>query len=175
MKEKSILKYTILAIIILVSLITFLLNKKIVDYKKELSKCENTNNSEKNENDINNDKNNGEEYECTLVETLKIVNMLDGYESDAPEIFYVVADTFQSHAPNTYAIPVEYKDKLQLNKFYEFVYTFNSSEIVTDKRDIYRYFIDTLINEESDIPVKFTVTETNKEGLEHINEISCSN
>ena len=129
---------------------------------------------------------NGErEYDCTFTQTYRVVNLLDNYVAEVPELSYVILDKYQTHIAISHIIPANLKTKLETNKYYEFTYHIKGKGYIRNMDDIYQQISSTEIYNQSDEKAKkeiykdkemfvyLTITETNKEGLEQINESIC--
>lgn len=171
MKNKAVLMPIFLVgIIIFLGVSNYLLNNQINDYQKELEdlKDEHNNDIIGSENDVEH------EYDCSFTETWRIVDPLDGYIAEVPELSYVILDKFQTHSAYSYYIPSKLKEGLEVNKYYEFTYHLKGKGIIKDINDVYSYMIKTASGyNNSDINVTLTIKETDKEGLEQLNEPIC--
>lgn len=172
-KNKNILIFVI-SMIIFGTIIGyyFYLNNKIIDYKEKIRKLENiaSNNLENNIDD-----NIKQEYNCNFTETFRIVNTLDGYIAEIPELSYIIVDKFQTHFAYAYYIPIDLKRGLEEGKYYEFTYNIKGNGIINDMEDVYSYMIKTATwsIDEPELKVTLTIKETDKEGLNQVNEPIC--
>ena len=62
-------------------------------------------------------------YDCSFTKTYRVVDLLDGYVAEVPEMSYVVVDQYLTHGAYAHIITSELKKKLEVNKYYEFTYT----------------------------------------------------
>lgn len=118
------------------------------------------------------------EYNCTFTQTYKVVNLLDGYLAEVPELSYVILDKYQSHNAISHIIPTNLKSTLESNKYYEFTYQIKGKENIKDMNDIYKLISSTeLYNKSEDkdkeLFVYLTIKETDKTGIDQINEDIC--
>lgn len=115
------------------------------------------------------------EYDCSFTKTWRVVDKMDGYVAEVPEKSYVILDKFQSH--NAYAHPIltNLKEDLEVDKYYEFTYQVKGTGIINDISDITRYITDESLEEVPDgvLRVKLSIKETNKQGLDQIQEDIC--
>lgn len=167
----------ILGISLIISLI-YIINLKITknetkdDIKDSISNIDNSNlNKEETE----------KEYDCSFTKTYRIVNTLDGYIAEVLELSYIVVDRFQSHGAMTHIIPTELKDSLKVNKYYEFTYKLKGKGIIDDMDDVYSHLSGTTVNKSqnnedlTNLSVTLTIKETDKTGLDQIQENICQN
>lgn len=123
------------------------------------------------------DVNENKKYDCSFIKTYRIIETLEDYESATNTFYYVVGDVFQSFTPEILLVPLNYKDKLDEDKSYEFIYTLKGKGVINSMDDVNDYFISTTIDNKeypSDVKVTIEVKETDKTGLEQINEDICS-
>lgn len=115
------------------------------------------------------------EYDCSFTKTWRVVDKMDGYVAEVPEKSYVILDKFQSH--NAYAHPIltNLKEDLEVDKYYEFTYQVKGTGIINDISDITRYITDESLEEVPDgvLRVRLSIKETNKQGLDQIQEDIC--
>lgn len=115
------------------------------------------------------------EYDCSFTKTWRVVDKMDGYVAEVPEKSYVILDKFQSH--NAYAHPIltNLKEDLEVDKYYEFTYQVKGTGIINDISDITRYITDESLEEVPNgvLRVKLSIKETNKQGLDQIQEDIC--
>ena len=174
-KDKPILLYTLLIIVFLFIVITFYLNTKIINCNKNLNNIKNENKEENNiKNEIDKEPN-SKDYTCKLVETFKIVNLLEGYVSEIPEISYVVVDNFQTHLPQTYMVPSNLKNKLEINKTYEFTYSLEGKGVITNKEDIYNYLTTNLTEQKTNVKVTLNINELANINNDISSKLTCTN
>lgn len=116
-------------------------------------------------------------YDCSYTKTYRIVNLLEGYVAEVPELSYVVLDAYQSHGAFTHIIPTTTKKGLKENKYYEFTYTIKGTGIINDENDVRSYIGSTEINqnniEDSKLKVTLEIKETDKLGMEQVQENIC--
>lgn len=167
---------TILVTIFLVVIIFFLgvynyhLNNEINDYQEKIENLK----TEQNNDIVGLEDSIEHEYDCSFTETWRIIDTLDGYIAEVPELSYVVMDKFQTHSAYSYYIPSELKNGLEVNKYYEFTYSLKGTGIINDMDDVYSYMIKTALGySSSDIKVTLSINETSKQGLEQLNEPIC--
>lgn len=127
--------------------------------------------------DIVQNKNLEKEYDCSYTKTYRIVNLLDGYIAEVPELSYIVLDAFQTHSAFTHKISSEAKKNLEVNKYYEFTYYLKGRGIINDENDVRSYISSTEINqnnmEDSKLKVTLEIKETDKLGMEQVQENIC--
>lgn len=129
-----------------------------------------------NDNSITNDdnlaSNNEKEYDCSFTKSWRIVDDFDSYVAEVPEWSFVAVDQFQSHYLFAHLIPTELKETLEIDKYYEFTYHIEGTGLIEDMSDINEYLV---LDDNSNAPLKVTlsINETDKEGLELINEDIC--
>ena len=171
MKNNKILNSVILLIVlVLFGIYIYYLNNEIAEYKDRIKILENKYN-----NSFEESKNNNYEYDCTFTETYRIVNTLDNYIAEIPELSYIIVDKFQSHSAYSYQIPTNLKKEIEVNKYYEFTYHLKGTGIINNMDDVYSYMIKTATENisEPEMKVTLTIKETDKEGLAQINEPIC--
>lgn len=116
-------------------------------------------------------------YDCSFTRTYRVVDLLDGYIAEVPELSYVVLDAYQSHGAFTHIIPTTTKKGLKENKYYEFTYTIKGTGIINDENDVRSYIGSTEINqnniEDSKLKVTLEIKETDKLGMEQVQENIC--
>ena len=140
-------------------------------------KLQNNNETASNDNENSNKESNTTkelEYDCSFTRTYHIVNLLDNYIAEVPEESYIVLDAFQTHSAFTHKISSEAKKNLEVNKYYEFTYYLKGRGIINDIEDV-RNSISALnsIKSYNSLKVLLEVKETNKEGLEQVQENIC--
>ena len=113
-------------------------------------------------------------YDCSFTKTYRVVDLLDGYIAEVPEESYIVLDAFQTHSAFTHKISSEAKKNLEVNKYYEFTYYLKGRGIINDIEDV-KNSISALnsIKSDNSLKVLLEVTETNREGLEQVQENIC--
>lgn len=113
-------------------------------------------------------------YDCSFTRTYRVVDLLDGYIAEVPEESYIVLDAFQTHSAFTHKISSEAKKNLEVNKYYEFTYYLKGRGIINDIEDV-RNSISALnsIKSDNSLKVLLEVKETNREGLEQVQENIC--
>ena len=57
-------------------------------------------------------------YDCSFTKTYRVVDLLDGYIAEVPEMSYVVVDQYLTHSAYSHIITSELKKKLEVNKYY---------------------------------------------------------
>ena len=125
------------------------------------------------------------EYDCTFTQTYHIVNLLDGYVAEVPELSYVILDKYLSHQAISHIIPTSLKNELEIDKYYEFTYQLKGKGYIENMDDIFKQISSTELYNQSDEKTKneiykdkkmfvyLTIKETNKIGVEQINENIC--
>ena len=176
MKNKEIRIITIicLLIIIVVSVVFNVLQRtKIASYKEDIESYKEKINSL--ENQVEKTEEEPKYYDCTFTQTYRIVDLLEGYVAEVPEKSYVVVDKFLVHGAYAHLIPTDLKEGLEVNKNYEFTYQIKGTGIIKDFTDFTRYITDESIEDvpEGILRVKLSVKETDKLGLEQIQENIC--
>lgn len=155
--------------------------------QKSLMNCGNCDNYEKSVESISNGNTTDKEkeYNCTFTKTYRVVNLLDGYIAEVPELSYVILDAYLDHSAFSHLIPSNLKTKLETNKYYEFTYQIKGSGNLKDIDDIYQEIAATELYSQANDKTKnklykdkklfvyLTVNETNKKGVEQINEDIC--
>ena len=159
-------------IIVLIVIIIGLLGCNI--YLVMQNKSVNTN---KESNEIVKEENNNSEekyYDCSFTRTYRVVDLLDNYVVEVPEMSYIVLDAFQSHSAFTHKIGPETKKNLEVNKYYEFTYYLKGIGIVNDMNDVIDKisFVNSIKNDNS-LKVLLEVKETEKIGLEQVQDSIC--
>lgn len=156
----------------------------IVFLQKKLTSCTNYNENIESivDENITNVK---KEYDCAFTQTYRVVNLLDGYITEVPELSYVILDKYQTHTAISHIIPANLKTKLENNKYYEFTYQIKGKGYIRNMDDIYQQISSTELYNQSDEKTKkeiykdkemfvyLTIRETNKKGVEQINESIC--
>lgn len=115
-------------------------------------------------------------YDCSFTRTYRVVDLLDGYIAEVPEVSYVVVDIFQAHGAYAHIISSEDKKKLEVNKYYEFTYTLKgvTKDKIEDIDDVLKYLsFSNNINSDNSLKVLVDIKETNKKGLEQLHEKIC--
>lgn len=125
------------------------------------------------------------EYDCTFTQTYRVVNLLDGYIAEVPELSYVILDKFLTHQAISHIIPTNKKNKLENGKYYEFTYQIKGKGYIENMNDIYQQISSTELYNQSDEKTKkeiykdkkmfvnLNINETTKTGVEQINEDIC--
>ena len=116
------------------------------------------------------------EYDCAFTKTYRIIETLEDYGSATNTFYYVVGDVFQSFTPEILLVPLKYEDKLDEDKSYEFTYTLKGKGVINNMDDVNDYFVSTTIDNKdypASVKVTIEVKETDKTGLEQINEDIC--
>lgn len=176
MKEKKVVTIVSLLIIIVICVMFIILQgtkinsykEDINSYKEEINRLENKEDDKKEEED--------KYYDCSFTQTYRVVNLLDGYIAEVPERSYVIVDKFQSHGAYAHPILTNLKEDLEINKYYEFTYHIKGTGVINDLNDVVSHITDKSLSE--DIPegmlrVNLSIKETNKEGLEQVQENIC--
>ena len=117
------------------------------------------------------DETKGKEYDCSFTKTYRVINLLDGYIAEVPEWSFVALDQFQNHGIFAAKIPSSLKTELEENKYYEFTYTIKGNGIIKTIEDINSHLV--LDDSNTDFKVTLDVKETDKQGLEQIQEKIC--
>ena len=113
-------------------------------------------------------------YDCSFTKTYRVVDLLDGYIAEVPEMSYVVVDQYLTHSAYSHIITSELKKKLEVNKYYEFTYTLKGIGIVNDIEDV-RNHISAFNSMKSDnsLKVLLEIKETDRVGLGQLQEKIC--
>ena len=184
MKKKIFVIFLILILLGVFIYIVFLQKKLTIcmDNNSENVDC---NNNENIDNDDENVSNVEKEYDCSFIQTYHVVDLLDGYIAEVPEISYVILDKYMAHNAISHIIPSNLKNKLEINKYYEFEYKIKGKGSINNMNDIYQQILSTeLYNQASDekkqqmykdkkIFVYLTIRETDKKGAEQVQENIC--
>ena len=117
------------------------------------------------------DETKGKEYDCSFTKTYKVINLLDGYIAEVPEWSFVALDQFQNHGIFAAKIPSSLKMGLEESKYYEFTYTIKGNGIIKTMEDINSHLV--LDDSNAELKVTINVKETDKQGLEQIQENIC--
>ena len=115
-------------------------------------------------------------YDCSFTKTYRIVDLLDGYVAEVPEASYVVVDQYLSHGAYAHQISSEQKKKLEVNKYYEFTYILKgmTNDKINDIDDVLKYnSYNNLIKSDNSLSVLLEIKETDKLGVEQIQEDIC--
>lgn len=143
--------------------------------------------SPKGEENTKTDQKTVDNYDCSFTKTYHIVNMLDNYIAEVPELSYIVIDMFQEHNAITHVIPTRLKDNLEKDKYYEFTYTIKGKGNIQNMSDIYQAISSTElynnateeekqeIYKDKSLFVNLTIKETSRQGLDQIQEDICQN
>ena len=118
------------------------------------------------------------EYDCSFTRTYHIVNLLDNYIAEVPELSYIVLDSYQSHGAFTHIIPTRLKKEIREDKYYEFTYTIKGTGIINDISDVLSYISATELANQSNrenpkLQVSLEIKETDKQGMEQTQEPIC--
>lgn len=118
------------------------------------------------------------EYDCSFTRTYHIVNLLDNYIAEVPELSYLVLDSYQSHGAFTHIIPTRLKKEIREDKYYEFTYTIKGTGIINDISDALSYISSTELANQSNrenpkLQVSLEIKETDKQGMGQIQEPIC--
>lgn len=117
-------------------------------------------------------------YDCSFTKTYRIVNKLEDYKASVDEFDYIVVDNYLSFVPVVIVIPKGEKEKLEEGKYYEFKYTLKGNGKIEDISDIDFYlqgFVSIPEQNLSGLVVDLEIKNTEKVGLEQINEEICEN
>ena len=117
-------------------------------------------------------------YDCSFTQTYRVVDLLDGYIAEVPEMSYVILDKFLAHGAYAHIISSEQKKKLEVNKYYEFTYTLKgtTNNKINNIDDVLSYFsFNNAIRSDKRLKVLLEVKETDKLGMEQIQEDICKN
>lgn len=174
-------KYIGIIFVVIVVLICFICyfyysNDKIKGYKNEIKRLNSliNNYTEIKQNDLELSRN----YNCSFTKTHRIIEIIDYYFA-LDGVSYALVDDFQSYQPYIVIIPKNIEKKLEKNKYYEFKYTLTGNGIVRGFDDINSYLIGSLFNNyngnssSGTIYVNLEIKESNKKGLEQIQENIC--
>lgn len=169
----------ILLIVLLVSSIVY-----IVFLQKKYTNCNKNNKNDEptvDKNKVSKER----EYDCTFTQTYHVVNLLDGYIAEVPELSYVILDKFLDHQAISHIIPTSLKNELENDKYYEFTYQLKGKGYIENMDDIFQQISSTELYSQSDEKTKkeiykdkkmfvyLTVKETDKKGVSQINENIC--
>lgn len=117
-------------------------------------------------------------YDCSFTKTYRVVDLLDGYIAEVPEMSYVVVDQYLTHSAYSHIITSELKKRLEVNKYYEFTYTLNgtTNNKINNIDDVLSYFsFNNAIRSDNRLKVLLEVKETDKLGVGQIQEDICKN
>ena len=117
------------------------------------------------------DETKGKEYDCSFTRTYRVANLLEGYIAEVPEWSFVALDQFQNHGIFAAKIPSNLKTELEENKYYEFTYTIKGNGIIKTMEDINSHLV--LDDSNAELKVTLNVKETDKQGLEQIQDNIC--
>ena len=115
-------------------------------------------------------------YDCSFTQTYRVVDLLDGYIAEVPEMSYVILDKFQIHGAYAHIISSEQKKKLEVNKYYEFTYYLKGTtkDKINDINDVLSHSsFNNQIKSDNSLSVLLEIKETNKLGMEQIQEDIC--
>ncbi len=115
-------------------------------------------------------------YDCSFTQTYRVVDLLDGYIAEVPEMSYVILDKFQMHGAYAHIISSEQKKKLEVNKYYEFTYYLKGTtkDKLNDINDVLSYSsFNNQIKSDNSLSVLLEIKETDKLGMEQIQEDIC--
>ena len=115
-------------------------------------------------------------YDCSFTQTYRVVDLLDGYVAEVPEMSYVILDKFQMHGAYAHIISSEQKKKLEVNKYYEFTYYLKGTtkDKINDINDVLKYSsFNNQIKSDNSLSVLLEIKETDKLGMEQIQENIC--
>ena len=117
-------------------------------------------------------------YDCSFTKTYRVVDLLDGYIAEVPEMSYVVVDQYLTHSAYSHIITSELKKKLEVNKYFEITYTLKgaTNKKINNIDDVLSYFsFNNAIRSDKRLKVLLEVKETDKLGMEQIQEDICKN
>ena len=117
-------------------------------------------------------------YDCSFTKTYRVVDLLDGYIAEVPEMSYVVVDQYLTHGAYSHIITSELKKKLEVNKYYEFTNTLKGTtkNKINNIDDVLSYFsFNNAIRSDNRLKVLLEAKETDKLGMEQIQEDICKN
>ena len=109
-------------------------------------------------------------YDCSFTKTYRVVDLLDGYIAEVPEMSYVVVDQYLTHSAYSHIITSELKKKLEVNKYYEFTYTLKgtTNKKINNIDDVLSYFsFNNAIRSDKRLKVLLEVKETDKQYIKH--------
>lgn len=115
-------------------------------------------------------------YDCSFTQTYRVVDLLDGYIAEVPEMSYVILDKFQIHGAYAHIISSEQKKKLEVNKYYEFTYYLKGTtkDKLNDINDVLKYStFNNQIKSDNSLSVLLEIKETDKLGMGQIQEDIC--
>lgn len=115
-------------------------------------------------------------YDCSFTQTYRVVDLLDGYIAEVPEMSYVILDKFQIHGAYAHIISSEQKKKLEVNKYYEFTYYLKGTtkDKINNINDVLSYSsFNNQIKSDNSLSVLLEIKETDKLGMEQIQENIC--
>ena len=115
-------------------------------------------------------------YDCSFTQTYRVVDLLDGYVAEVPEMSYVILDKFQIHGAYAHIISSEQKKKLEVNKYYEFTYYLKGTtkDKINDINDVLSHSsFNNQIKSDNSLSVLLEIKETDKLGMEQIQEDIC--
>lgn len=115
-------------------------------------------------------------YDCSFTQTYRVVDLLDGYIAEVPEMSYVILDKFQMHGAYAHIISSEQKKKLEVNKYYEFTYYLKGTtkDKINDINDVLSHSsFNNQIKSDNSLSVLLEIKETDKLGMEQIQEDIC--
>ena len=115
-------------------------------------------------------------YDCSFTQTYRVVDLLDGYIAEVPEMSYVILDKFQIHGAYAHIISSEQKKKLEVNKYYEFTYYLKGTtkDKINDINDVLSHSsFNNQIKSDNSLSVLLEIKETDKLGMEQIQEDIC--
>ena len=115
-------------------------------------------------------------YDCSFTQTYRVVDLLDGYIAEVPEMSYVILDKFQMHGAYAHIISSEQKKKLEVNKYYKFTYYLKGTtkDKINDINDVLSHSsFNNQIKSDNSLSVLLEIKETNKLGMEQIQEDIC--
>lgn len=171
-KNDLIIRILLFAIIVVCVIFIVMQRFEITSYKEDIESYEEKINSLENNEE---DKEESKYYDCSFTQTYHIVNLLDDYIAEVPEKSYVIVDKFQVHGAFAHPIITNLKGELEVDKYYEFTYKIKGTGVITDLNDVVSHITDEPLEDipEGILRVNLSIKETNKEGLEQIQENIC--
>ena len=125
----------------------------------------------------NDENKNAEElnYDCSFTQTWKVYNLLENYTGHHPDVSYVILEKFQTTIPYSHIIPSNLKSKLEQGKYYEFTYTIEGKGYIEDFDDVIKNINpeNVQLEDQNRIKVNLSIKETDKIGLDQLQEPIC--
>ena len=174
-------------IVIFLSILVLLLGGYIIYMKSTISLLNNdiNNNSsiDSGNNNIDSGNNNIDsnnkvlDYNCSFTKTFRFIQKVD-YETYVDGTTYIVGDIYQSYEPLLLIVDNDTAGKMERNKYYEFTYTLKgtTNNKINNIDDVLSYFsFNNAIRSDNRLKVLLEVKETDKLGMEQIQEDICKN